>query len=126
MRRVLGILALLLVVACTVAAMPRPSLVMADARIGAVCNGPATMTGCIISVVDSTANVSLASNVAVAKGDTLWRTRACTANETVVVGAVFIGTRAGASNSAPVGARGQGACTAQAGQPSPVIVVTVQ
>lgn len=108
------------------AAEPRASLLLADARIGAVCSGPATMTGCLISVYDSTANVSLASNVAVVKGDTLWRTRPCLSIETVVVGGQFIGTRAGATNSAPVGARGTGACTAQAGQPSPVIVIQVQ
>lgn len=106
-------------------AQPRALLTFADARVGAVCNGPSTMTGCLISVFDSTANVSLAANVAVAKGDTLWRTRPCTANETVIVGGQFIGTRAGASNSAPVGARGTGLCTAQAGQPSPVIVIQV-
>lgn len=111
---------------CTkAAAEPRPALLLADARIGAVCSGPATMTGCLISVYDSTANVSLAANVAVVKGDTLWRTRPCTSIETVVVGGQFIGTRAGATNSAPVGARGTGACTAQAGQPSPVIVIQV-
>ncbi len=126
MRRMLTIAGLVLLFACITAATPRPSLIFADARIGAVCSGPATMTGCLISVVDSTAGVSLASNVPVAKGDTLWRTRPCTANETVVIGAQFVGTRAGASNSAAVGARGTGACTAQAGQPSPVIVVTVQ
>jgi hypothetical protein len=108
-----------------VAAQPRGKILMADARIGAVCSGPATMTGCLVSVFDSTANVALATNVAVAKGDTLWRTRPCTAIETVVVGGQFIGTRAGASNSAPVGARGTGACTAQAGQPSPVIVIQI-
>ena len=112
---------------CTskLAAKPVPAMVLADARVGAVCSGPATMTGCLISVFDSTANVSLAASVAVTKGDTLWRTRACTANETVVIGGQFIGTKSGASNSAPVGARGTGACTAQAGQPSPVIVIQV-
>jgi hypothetical protein len=108
------------------AAQPRRSVVIvADAQIKAVCNGPATMTGCLVSVFDSTAGLPLAVNVAVAKGDTLTRIRPCTANETIVIGGQFIGTRAGATNSAPVGARGTGACTAQAGQPSPVIVIQV-
>lgn len=107
------------------AAQPRATMVLADARVGAVCSGPASMTGCLISLHDSTANISLASNVAVVRGDTLWRTRPCLAIETVVIGGQFIGTRPGATNSAPVGARGTGACTAQAGQPSPVIVIQV-
>src|SRR5690606_22413252 len=119
---------LLLALACVnrAAAEPRDSaLVVADLRVGAVCGGPATMTGCLVSVYDSTAGTSLASNVAVAKGDTLWRTRACTTNQTVVIGATFIGTAAGRSNSQPVGARGTGQCAAQAGQPIPAIIVEV-
>lgn len=119
---------LLLALACVnrAAAEPRDSaLVVADLRVGAVCGGPATMTGCLVSVYDSTAGAALASNVAVAKGDTLWRSRPCTSNQTVVIGAQFVGTAPGRSNSAPVGARGTGACTAQAGQPIPAIIVEV-
>ena len=107
------------------AAQPAGSVLLADARVGAVCSGPATMTGCLVSIHDSTANVSLANNVAVAKGDTLWRTRACNQNETVVIGARFVGTAPNRSNSAAVGARGTGQCTAVAGQPSPVIIVEI-
>lgn len=121
---VVGPLALLACVA-TAAAAPVPSLVVSDLRVGAVCGGPATMTGCLVSLYDSTAQASLADGVAVAKGDTLWRARPCTSNETVVIGGTFVGTRAGASNSPPVGARGAGVCTAQAGSPTPVIVVQV-
>ena len=114
--------------ACTTKAAAEPSesrVLLADARVGAVCSGPATMTGCLVSIHDSTANVSLASNVQVAKGDTLWRTRACSQNETVVIGARFVGTAPNRSNSAAVGARGTGQCTAVAGQPSPVIIVEI-
>lgn len=119
-------LSLMVLVSCTkAAAQPRGAVLLADARVGAVCSGPATMAGCLVSVYDSTANVSLAANVAVEKGDTLWRTRACTANQTVVIGAQFVGTAPGRSNSAAVGARGTGQCTAVAGQPSPVIIVEI-
>lgn len=109
----------------SVAAQPVGAVVVADLRVGAVCGGPASMTGCLVSLYDSTANVALASSIAVARGDTLWRSRPCTSNESVVIGGTFVGTRAGASNSAPVGARATGTCTAQAGQPSPVIVVEI-
>lgn len=114
-------------IACTTkaAASPVPVLTVADARVGAVCSGPATMAGCIVSVYDSTAGVALATSIAVTRGDTLWRTRTCTANQTVVIGAQFIGTAPGKSNSPAVGARGTGQCTAVAGQPVPVIVVEI-
>jgi hypothetical protein len=126
-----ALLALLVVAGVTLAcvarlaAAPFPALVLADARVGAVCSGPASMTGCLISVYDSTAGASLAANVAVPKGDTLWRNRPCTINETVVIGAAFVGTAPNVSPSAPVGARGTGQCTAQAGQPAPVIVIEI-
>ena len=98
---------------------------MTSLRIGAVCNGPAGMTGCAISIFDSTANVSLASNVATPKGDTLFRTRACTLNETVVIGATFLGTAPGKSPSAPVGRRATGTCSATADAPTPDLIVEI-
>src|SRR5690606_34951885 len=58
------VLALMFVLsACTkAAAQPRPDVLLADARVGAVCAGPTTMAGCLVSVYDSTAGASLASN----------------------------------------------------------------
>lgn len=95
-----------------------------DLRIGAPCKGPTGMTGCLISIYDSTAGVSLASNVAVNRDDTLWRTRPCVVIGTVVIGGQFVGTAAGLNPSPPIGARGTGSCNPVAGQPFPVIIIT--
>lgn len=116
--------------ACTdVAAQPTPELAtvleVQELRVGAVCNGPTDMAGCVVSVYDSTASIALATNVAVTKGDTLWRTRACLAVETVTIGATFVGVAPGLNNSDPIAVSGTGNCSPTAGTPTPELIVQV-
>ena len=126
-KRVTSLVGFLLVACVTAAASPAPSfsvgLETTALRVGAVCQG--AMAGCVISVYDSTASVPLVTDAVATVGDTVWATRACVVNEAVVIGATFVGTAPGKDNSAPVGARATGQCTATAEQPVPQIIVHV-